>query len=105
LTKEKSFYIQLTVPYSPSQNGIAERINPTLVELGCAMLKGQNLPEFLWNYAIAHAAYLRNRSFTKSLKDQTPYQIWNKTKPNVNHFREFGALVWVLLQSRTSKAR
>jgi hypothetical protein len=64
------------------------------------MLKGQKLPEFLWEYAIAHAAYLCNRSFTKSLKYQTPNQIWNKTKPNVNHLREFGAPVWVLLQGQ-----
>ena len=50
--------IQVTAPYSLSQNGIAERMNRTLVELGCAMLKGQDLSEFLWEYAIAHAAYL-----------------------------------------------
>ena len=95
---ERGLDIQATAPYSPSQNGIAKRMNRTLVELGRAMLKGQNLPEFLWDYAVAHAAYLRNRSFTKFLKNQTPYQKWNKSKPNVNHLREFGAPVWVLLQ-------
>ena len=66
--------IQATAPYSPSQNGIAERMNRTLVELGHAMLKGQELPEFLWEYAIAHAAYLRNRAYTKFLKNITPYE-------------------------------
>src|SRR6266852_2843306 len=30
--------IQMTVPYSPSQNGVAERMNRTLVELARAML-------------------------------------------------------------------
>ena len=92
--------IQGTAPYSPSQNGIAERMNRTLVELGRAMLKGQNIPEFLWEYAIAHAAYLRNRSYTTFLKGETPYQKWYKTKPNVNHLREFGAPVWVMLQGQ-----
>ena len=61
--------IQATAPYSPSQNGIAERMNHTLVELGCVMLRGQDLPEFLWEYAIAHAAYLRNRSYKKIPKE------------------------------------
>jgi transposase InsO family protein len=51
---------QLTAPYSPSQNGIAERMNRTLVELARAMVDAQKLPEFLWEPAIAHAAYLRN---------------------------------------------
>ena len=92
--------IQATAPYSPSQNGIAERMNRTLVELGRAMLKGQELPEFLWEYAIAHAAYLRNRAYTKFLKNKTPYEKWNKSKPNVTHLREFGAPVWVLLQGQ-----
>ena len=44
---ENGLDIQVTAPYSPSQNGIAERMNRTLVELGRAMLKGQDLPEFL----------------------------------------------------------
>jgi hypothetical protein len=98
--KEQGIDIQTTAPYSPSQNGIAERMNRTLVELGRAMITGQNLPEFLWEYAIAHAAYLRNRSTTTFLKDATPYQIWNGNKPNINHLREFGAPVWVLLQGQ-----
>ena len=31
--------MQLTAQYSPSQNGVGERMNRTLVELGHAMLK------------------------------------------------------------------
>lgn len=61
------------MPYSPSQNGVAEQMNRTLVELGHAMIKGQNLPEFLWEYAITHATYLQNRSSTTFLTDLTPY--------------------------------
>ena len=97
---ENGLEIQTTAPYSPSQNGIAERMNRTLVELARAMIKGQNLPEFLWEYAVAHAAYLRNRSYTTFLKEQTPYQKWYNKKPNVTHLREFGAPVWVLLQGQ-----
>ena len=97
---ENGIDIQTTAPYSPSQNGIAERMNRTLVELGRAMVIGQNVPEFLWEYAITHAAYLRNRSTTTFLNNATPYQLWNKKKPNVNHLREFSATVWVLLQGQ-----
>ena len=97
---ENGIEIQTTAPYSPSQNGIAEHMNRTLVELGRAMLKGQNLPEFLWEYAIENAAYLRNRSFTQFLKNITPYEKWNKIKPNITHLREFGAPVWVMLQGQ-----
>ena len=95
---EKGMDIQLTAPYSPSQNGVAERMNRTLVELARAMLRG--LPEFLWEYAVKHSSYLRNRVHTKSLKTQTPYEKWYQIKPNVSHLREFGAPVWVLLQGQ-----
>ena len=98
--REQGFDIQTTAPYSPSQNGVAERMNRTLVELGRTMIKGQDVPEFLWEYTIAHAAYLRNRSSTTFLKESTPYQLWNGIKPNINHLREFGAPVWVLLQGQ-----
>jgi len=56
--------LQMTAPYSPSQNGVTERMNHTLVELSCAIIKASNLPEFLWELAIMPTAYVQNRSFT-----------------------------------------
>ena len=96
--QEKGIDIQKTAPYSPSQNGVAERMNRTLVEIARAMIQG--LPEFLWEYAINHASYLHNRASTKSLKGLTPYDKWFKKKSNISHLREFGAPVWVLLQGQ-----
>jgi Integrase core domain len=83
--KEQGIEIHLTAPYSPSQNGVAERMNRTLAELGHAMLIGNDLPEFLWEYSIMHAAYLRNHTYTKHLPNSTPYQGWHNEKPNVAH--------------------
>jgi len=50
--------IQMTAPYSPSQNSVAECINHMLVELAQAMLVTAKLPEFLWEPAVAHAAHI-----------------------------------------------
>jgi hypothetical protein len=69
--------LQMTAPYSPSQNGVAERMNHTLVELARAMLIATKLPEFLWELAVKHAAYLRNRAFTKAVIDATPFEKWH----------------------------
>ena len=101
---ENGLEFQKTAPYSPSQNGVAERMNRTLVELGHTMIKGHILPEFLWEYAIAHATYLWNRSHMSSLKEITPYQMWYNEKPNITHLQKFGAPVWVMLQGQ-NKAR
>ena len=56
----KGIIIETTAPYSPSQNGVAKRFNHTLLQLACAILFEKNLPIFLWDEAVAHAAYLRN---------------------------------------------
>ena len=62
------------------------------------MLSDAGLLEFLWENAVEHVAYLCNRSYTSSIKNATPYQLWFGTKPTVSHLREFGAPVWILLQ-------
>jgi hypothetical protein len=95
---EKGIVIKTTAPYSPSQHGTAERFNRTLLELGRAMLIEKNLPPFLWPEAVAHAAYIRNRSPTRALDGKTPHEAWTGQKPDVSHFREFGCDVWVLNQ-------
>lgn len=47
-----------SAPYSPQQNGVAEHFNQTLIELARAMLNSKGLPHFLWEYTVAHAAYV-----------------------------------------------
>ena len=95
---DRGIVIETTAPYSPQHNGVAERFNRTLIELARAMLIARNLPTFLWAEAVAHAAYIRNRSPTKALDGKTPYEAWTGKKPDVSHFQEFGCDVWVLKQ-------
>ena len=92
--------LQVTAPYSPSQNGVVEQMNRTLVELVCAMLTAAELPKFLWEPAVTHVAYLRNMLYTKPRANTMPYQLWHRRKPNVSHLQEFSAPVWVLLQGQ-----
>ena len=86
--------IQLTALYSPLQNGVAEHMNHTLVELAHAMIMASKLPEFLWEQAVAHAAYVQNHAYTTAVSGRTPFQGWNG---NVSHLHESGTPVWILL--------
>jgi hypothetical protein len=52
--------VEITAPYSPAQNGVAERLNRTLLERTRAMLIQYSLPKFLWPEAITYAVYLKN---------------------------------------------
>lgn len=87
---------QLTVPYTPQQNGVAERANRTLVEMARTMMLHAGTPKSLWVEAINTAVYLRNRSPTSILGNITPYEVWYGRKPNVNHLRTFGCIAVAL---------
>ena len=61
-----------------------------LIDLVRAMMRGQTVPEFLWDHVVAHAAYIRNRSYVKALRDAMPYEVWFKRKAEITHLQEFG---------------
>ena len=46
----------------PQQNGVAERMNRTIVEKIRCMLRMTNLPKSFWGEAVVTACYLINRS-------------------------------------------
>ena len=79
-----------TIPKTPEQNGVAERLNRTLVESVRSMLLDAGLPQKYWAEAVATAAYLRNRCPTTAVKEMTPFEAWFGRKPKVGHLRVFG---------------
>jgi hypothetical protein len=81
-------------PYTPEHNPIAERMNRTLVEMGRSMLHESGLPRKYWGEAVVTAAYIRNRCPTTAVKDMTPFEAWTGKKPNVEHLRPFGCIVY-----------
>jgi hypothetical protein len=53
------------------------------------------LPGWLWGEDIATTVYLLNRSPTKSLQSQTPFESWYGKKPGVLHLHTFACVVHV----------
>ena len=93
--KEKGIRHELTVPHSPQQNGVSERMNRTLVESARSMIAHAGLSNIFWAEAISAAAYVRNRLPTRVLKErETPYERWYGRKPDVSHFRVFGCMAY-----------
>ena len=56
--------LELTVPHTPQQNGVAEWANRTLTERIWALLKDQDCPLSFWGEAASTAAYCLNRTPT-----------------------------------------
>ena len=81
---------EMTVPKTPEQNGVAERMNRTLVESVRSMLADAKLPHPFWAEDLSTAVYLRNRGPTKVVRGMTPFEAWTKKKPSVSHLRVFG---------------
>ena len=79
---------ELTVPKTPQQNGVAERLNRTIVKMARSMLLDSKLPKKFWGEAISTAVYLKNRTPVKAL-NKTPFEVWHGKKPKVNHLRMF----------------
>ena len=77
-------------PYSPHQNGTAERQWRTLFEMARCLLLQSGLPKTLWNHALRTSAYIRNRCFVKRLKC-TPYEAFTKKRPNIKNMHIFGS--------------
>lgn len=91
---ENGIVLQQTAPYSPQQNGQAERKNRTLLEMSrCLLLEG-GLDKKYWGEAVMTANYLLNRLPSASI-DRTPYEHWHGTKPTYNHLRVFGSMAYV----------
>ena len=48
ICKKAGIKRELTSPYNPQQNGVAERKNRTIMEAIRAMIHDQDLPMYLW---------------------------------------------------------
>ncbi len=89
---------ELTIPYTPEQNGIAERLNRTLIESVRSMLMESHLPKSFWAEALTTAVYLRNRSPTKVMEDRTPHEALFGNKAKVSHLRIFGCYCYAHIE-------
>ena len=98
--KDKGIKHQLSPPYSPESNGLAERFNRTMGERVRAMLLplAEILPEVykkLWSEAVATFVYLKNRQPHKALTGMTPYELLRGSKPTIHHLQPFGRECYV----------
>lgn len=90
IIKNSGIAHETTVPHCPPQNGIAERVNLTLINMVKCMLEDANLPKHFWAEALHTACYLKNRSASRVINGMTPFESFWGFKPNIQHLREFG---------------
>ena len=84
-----------TVRSIPQQNGVAERMNRTLLERVRCMLTNAKMSKTFWGEAVVTAAYLINRSPSSAIDFKTPEEKWSGNPPKYDHLRIFGCPAFV----------
>ncbi|GKC49598.1 retrovirus-related pol polyprotein from transposon TNT 1-94 [Tanacetum coccineum] len=92
---EKGISQNFSSPYTPEQNGVAERKNRTLIEAARTMLLGSIFSKQYWAEAVATACYTQNRSTVVKRHLKTPYEFFHKRIPNINFLYFFGCPVYI----------
>ncbi|KAG8498724.1 hypothetical protein CXB51_005090 [Gossypium anomalum] len=73
------------------QNGVAERMNRTIMEKVRCMLSNANLPKSFWAEAAASTAcFLINRSPSVAIEKKTPQEVWSGNPANYSDLKIFG---------------
>ena len=95
---------QLTVAYTPQQNGVAKWKNRTIMNMVRSMISKKQLPKTFWPEVVNWTVHVLNRSPAMAVKNKTPEEAWSGVKPSVEHFRLFGCISHVhVLDSKRTK--
>ncbi|PNH06354.1 Retrovirus-related Pol polyprotein from transposon [Tetrabaena socialis] len=93
--EQRGIQHSFSAPYSPQQNGAAERLNRTLMKTARAMMLGGGVNVGLWDEAVKTACIVKNRSPVQGMA-RTPWEALTGYKPCVSRFRTYGCPAYVL---------
>jgi hypothetical protein len=79
-----------TVSYTSYHNGVAVRMNMTLLERARCMLSNDGLSRDFWAEAINTTCYLVNHSPSTAIDCKTPYKVWSGTPADYSFLKPLG---------------
>ena len=86
----------LTTHDTPEKNGVAERMNYTLVDLSRAQMAGTDFLPLLWGHSLLYSAWLHNRLLSAVLESRgmSPYEAMHRRKPDLSRAHRRGSRVF-----------
>ena len=93
--KHQGIRHQKTPPKTPQLNGLAERMNRTLMERVRCLLSEAKLPNSFWGEALLTAVHVINLSPTVALQGDVPNKIWYGKDVSYDHLRVFDCKAFV----------
>ena len=89
--KARGIHYEVTNANTPQENGVAERLNRTVLEMVRTMMFDSKLPKVHWTFAVKYAQEILNRLPTRAVsKDRTPHELFLQKKPSVAYIQTFG---------------
>ena len=79
-----------TCAYTPQQNGVAERMNRTIMEKVRSMLSDSGLPKRFWAEATHTTVLLINKTPSSALNFEIPDKKWSGNPPVYSYRRRYG---------------
>jgi transposase InsO family protein len=83
-----------TIPYTPQQNGVAERMNRTIILRARCILSNAKMHRRFWAKAASTACYLINRSSSIPLDKKTSIEVWSGSPADYSELRVFGCTAY-----------
>jgi transposase InsO family protein len=93
---EEGIKHEFSVPYTPQQDGVAERKNRTLIEMVRTMLDEYKASDQFWAEAINMTCHATNCLYLHNLLKKIYYEFLTGNKPNIYYFRVFRSKCYVL---------
>lgn len=94
LCEAKGIKHTTSAPYSPEQNGSAERVNRTLFNKVRALLIQSNIASKYWGEALIASVYLYNRTPHSAIDYKTPFEARYNKKPDLSNIKIWGSLAY-----------
>jgi transposase InsO family protein len=83
---EEDIKYEFLAPYTPQQNGVAERKNHTLMEMTRTLLDEYKTSDRFWAEAINTTCHTTNCLYLHKLLKKTSYEHLTGNKPNIFYF-------------------
>ena len=97
--------LQRSCPFTPQQNGVAERKNRHLLDVVRTLLLESCVPSHFWCEASSTTVYLINRLSSPTLNDDSPYFHLLGHAPNYSNLHIFGCVCFVHLPAHERNKR
>jgi hypothetical protein len=99
LTQYPAITFHISRPFTPEQNGLAERKHRHVVELNLATMFHASIPLSFWDVIFESVLFVINRLPRLSTSKQSPFQILFNQEPDYQFLKVIGCECFPLLRS------